>query len=466
MNNNNDLSDKEFDDLFRQSAEQVNPNVWPDAWSKMEEKLDAKDKKRRIFFFWRWAAAVLVISGIATFSTFIVKKESNLASEKRKLNDDSSIKKTKNSQNIENPNLDISKIKSNSKEIEQLGSREPTKKVQNNLSTISNPESKSISSLKKTTKNEFLSKKKGAIYEEKEKFVNPNIEKIIEENSGKVAIDNSKSELLVPVEKSELDKDIVEIINSEITTKTNNPDNAFNASEFDTVIVAKSDAKVIATDQNSALIQNLPNSIKKSKSVFRKLSFNVGLSPDYSMVTNSNLGGMGNNFQFLLAYNFTEKLQVKAGIMRSMKYYDAKPEDYAWPIKWGIPSSPLTGISAACRMIDIPIVLSYQLFSKNRNSVYSSLGVTSYKMLNEKYDYYYENDEDPKIKRRNWEGNTGMYGWGVINFALGYQRRVYKKLSLQFEPFVKMPIKNVGFGKVKLLSTGMFVNLHVPFSKN
>ncbi len=87
-------------------------------------------------------------------------------------------------------------------------------------------------------------------------------------------------------------------------------------------------------------------------------------------------------------------------------------------------------------------------------------------MLNEKYDYYYENDADPKIKRRNWEGNTGMYGWGVINFALGYQRRVYKKLSLQFEPFVKMPIKNVGFGKVKLLSTGIFVNLHVPFSKN
>ena len=347
-----------------------------------------------------------------------------------------------------------------------MGSREPTKKVQNNLSTISNPESKSISSLKKTTKNEFLSKKKGAIYEEKEKFINPNSEKIIEENSGKVAIDNSKSELLVPVEKSELDKDIVEIINSEITTKTNNPDKAFNASEFDTVIVAKSDSKVIVTDQNSALIQNLPNSIKKNKSVFRKLSFNVGLSPDYSMVTNSNLGGMGNNFQFLLAYNFTEKLQVKAGVMRSMKYYDAKPEDYAWPIKWGIPSSPLTGISAACRMIDIPIVLSYQLFSKNKNSIYSSLGVTSYKMLNEKYDYNYENNEDPKIKWRKWEGNTGMYGWGVINFALGYQRRVYKKLSLQFEPFVKMPIKNVGFGKVKLLSTGMFVNLHVPFSRN
>ncbi len=466
MNNNNDLSDKEFDDLFRQSAEQVNPNVWPDAWSKMEEKLDAKDKKRRIFFFWRWAAAVLVISGVATFSTFIVKTESNLASEKRKLNDDSSIKKTKNSQNTENPSLDIAKIKSNSKEIEQLGSREPTKKVQNNLSTISNPDSKSISSLKKTTKNGFLRKKNGAIYEEKEKFVNPNIEKIIEENAGKVAIVNSKNELLGPVEKKELDIDKVESINSEITTKTNNPDKASNASEFDTVIVTKSDAKVIATDQNSALIQNLPNSIKKNKSVFRKLSFNVGLSPDYSMVTNSNLGGMGNNFQFLLAYNFTEKLQVKAGVMRSMKYYDAKPEDYAWPIKWGIPSSPLTGISAACRMIDIPIVLSYQLFSKNKNSIYSSLGVTSYKMLNEKYDYNYENNEDPKIKWRKWEGNTGMYGWGVINFALGYQRRVYKKLSLQFEPFVKMPIKNVGFGKVKLLSTGMFVNLHVPFSRN
>lgn len=466
MKNNNNLSDKEFDDLFRQSAEQINPNVWPDAWSKMEEKLDAKDKKRRIFIFWRWAAAVLIISGVATFSTFIVKKESNLASEKRKLNDDSSIKKTKNSQNKENSALEISKSKEkfNSKEIDQIGSEKFAKNEQDNLITNKKKENKKISTLEKSTKNELLSKQKVVNYQEKEKINNPNIEKIIEENSGKVAIINSKSEL--PVKKKELNKDKIESIESEITTKTNNPDKASNASEIDTVIVAKSDSKVIATDQNSALIQNLPASIKKNKSLIRNLSFNIGLSPDYSMVTNSDLGGMGNNFQFLLAYNFTEKLQVKAGIMRSMKYYDAKPEDYEWPIKWGVPSSPLTGISAACRMIDIPIILSYQLFSKNRNSVYSSLGVTSYKMLNERYDYHYENDADPKIKWRKWEGNTGMYGWGVVNFAFGYQRRIYKKLNIQFEPFVKMPIKNVGFGKVKLLSTGMFVNLNVPFSRN
>ncbi len=466
MNNNNNLSDKEFDDLFRQSAKRINPLVWPEAWSKMEEKLDAKDKKRRIFIFWRWAAAVLIISGVAIFSTFIIQKESNLVSEKTKLKEDSSKKYTKNYQNTENQNLEISKIreKSNSKGKDQIGNEDSAINKQENFITNKIVENRRISTLEKITKNELLSKQKGVSYQENEKAVTLKIEKNIEENSGKVAVVNSKGEL--PIEKKEQNKEVVELIQSGITTNTNKQDKAFNSSEFDTVIVAKYDSKIIVTDQNSALIQNLPASIKKNKSFIKNLSFNLGFSPDYSMVTNSNLGSMGNNFQFLLAYNFTKKLQVRAGIMRSMKYYEAKPEDYAWPIKWGVPSSPLTGISAACRMIDIPIVLSYQLFSKNRNSFYSSLGVTSYKMLNEKYDYNYENNEDPKIKWRKWEGNTGMYGWGVVNFALGYQRRIYKKLNIQFEPFVKMPIKNVGFGKVKLFSTGMFVNLNVPFSKN
>lgn len=76
----------------------------------------------------------------------------------------------------------------------------------------------------------------------------------------------------------------------------------------------------------------------------------------------------------------------------------------------GVPSSRLTGISAVCRMIDFPIVLSYELFAKNKNSVYSSLGVSTYKMLNERYDYHYENDADPKNKWENWERNTVIMG--------------------------------------------------------
>lgn len=465
MKNNNDLSDKDFDDLFRQSADLINPIIWPDAWSKMEEKLDAKDKKRRIFIFWRWAAAVFIFSGVAIFYTLIEKKENNLASEKIKSNEDSSknnVKISHNTKTTELENLKINK-KTNLKGIGQLGNKEIAKKEEDNFITFKRPESRSISVLEKNIKNEFSNNQKIVTNQEKQKVVNQNFENIIGENTAKVAFDNSKSELLV--EKKGLDKNKEESIQSEAIIKTNIPNKASNISEFDTVIVPTTESKILITEDNSAIIQNLPNSIKKKKSVIRNLSFNIGLSPDYSMVTNSNLGGMGKNFQFLLAYNITKKLQLKTGIMRSMKYYDAKPEDYAWPIKWGVPSSPLTKISAACRMIDIPIVMSYQLFAKNRNSVYSSLGVTSYKMLNERYDYHYENDEDPKIKWRNWEGNTGMYWWGALNLALGYQRRVYKKLSIQFEPFVKMPIKNVGFGKVKLLSTGMFVNLNVPFSR-
>jgi hypothetical protein len=130
-----------------------------------------------------------------------------------------------------------------------------------------------------------------------------------------------------------------------------------------------------------------------------------------------------------------------------------------WPVKWGKPSSPLKEVTATCKMLDIPVAIAYQFLEKGSNKLYTSLGITNYKMMNEKYEYWYENDADPNLKWRKWEGSSGFFGAGVVNLSLGLERKLTNFLSVQVEPFVKIPVKNVGFGNVKLFTTGIFLNL-------
>jgi hypothetical protein len=106
--------------------------------------------------------------------------------------------------------------------------------------------------------------------------------------------------------------------------------------------------------------------------------------------------------------------------------------------------------------------IRYDITQKNKSRMFVTTGVTSYVMLNEKYIYNYENPADPAIKWKNWEGKTGIYKLSNINFSAGYEYQFFRKLSLQVEPFVKVPVSKVGFGKVNLSTIGIFFSAKYP----
>jgi hypothetical protein len=82
-------------------------------------------------------------------------------------------------------------------------------------------------------------------------------------------------------------------------------------------------------------------------------------------------------------------------------------------------------------------------------------------MLQEDYSYNYANPDDPRIndRAREWTTSTGSYGFSHLNVSAGYERAFGKRLSWQVEPFVKVPLKGVGYYKLNLISTGAFFSL-------
>lgn len=192
------------------------------------------------------------------------------------------------------------------------------------------------------------------------------------------------------------------------------------------------------------------------KSVFDKgFAVRLAASPDMSTIKGNGIEKIGSNVGILFEYRFGPRISLQAGLIRSMKKYEAYPEQYEW--KWGWPqTTKLMDIQAQCKMLDIPISLRYDFSQGENKRVFGSFGVTSYKMLNEIYDYNFENNSDPSIKFHRWAKKTGTYfSASNLDFSFGMEQKLARKISLQVEPFARIPLRSIGFGNVPLISYGL-----------
>ncbi|MCR9066446.1 MAG: PorT family protein [Cytophagales bacterium] len=194
-----------------------------------------------------------------------------------------------------------------------------------------------------------------------------------------------------------------------------------------------------------------------------KLAFRLAFSPDFSAVPSNSFFKIGHNIGGLVEYRFNDKWLIQTGVIKSLKYYTANSDSYGWPETWGQRPTELNLVEARCNMLDLPVNIRYD-FSQGINRWFAQAGFTSYLMLRETYDYIYENSYSSQ-KWNSWEGKTGFYNAGEFNASFGLERRISKGISLQVEPFVKVPLAKVGYGNVKLITTGIFFSTTIPLVK-
>jgi hypothetical protein len=198
------------------------------------------------------------------------------------------------------------------------------------------------------------------------------------------------------------------------------------------------------------------------------LSVRFVVSPDLSAIGLRNFQRPGTNVGLLLEYRLASRWSVQAGVMRSTKVYKALTSQYelpAYTTKWNV--LPVS-VNGRCNMIDIPINVRYDLALRPRlngqipSRWFVSGGVTTYIMQQEDYIYNYADEDKPHVyrdDRKEWHGSTGRYDFSQLNISAGYERALSRRLSWQVEPFVKVPLKGVGYYKINLLSTGAFFSL-------
>ncbi|MDB4918254.1 hypothetical protein [Mucilaginibacter sp.] len=205
-----------------------------------------------------------------------------------------------------------------------------------------------------------------------------------------------------------------------------------------------------------AMAKNI-NKVKPKAGFRPQYALSVVAAPDLNGVGSFQQSKVGTNIGMTFAVGVSRKLTVSTGALYSVKPYITNFNNYHTAYQWSV--NP-TNVTADCRMLDIPLNVSYQVYHKAQNKLSFGTGLSSYIMLHESYKFSYgENYGGATGPSSYTVPGTGKYFFGVMNLNATYERQINSKVGISIQPYMKLPLTNIGYSQVKLQTTGVAIGL-------
>jgi hypothetical protein len=392
-----------IEQFFRKKSEEYDIPFREEDWGKIQSKLDLSDAKYHYARKVRWitAASILIIA-LLGYYTIDNHNRLNLITEQ-----------------LENESLNELNPPADSPEI-----MIPDEQTDSNLADQQTTD--------ETTEAEILS----PVF-----LTESDPGQSATENKATEQIEQTRQFAMQPIEKRDLHVTPV--------TGFNPPENGYLLADV-SVLPVQSDMGYIESESTN------------SGDVLSRFSAALISSPDLSTVNApSNFHEPGYRLGLLIEYAINDRFSVSTGLVQSLvrysaRNYDANPSIY-WP--GGVAPNELT---AECLLFDIPITIKYNVFNFEQSRFYATAGLSSYFMQNEEYQFYYQQNQPGQIQ--SWSDRTGNRHWfSNAGFSIGYELDIHQKWSLRAEPYIKIPISEIGWGNVNLYSMGSFFSVNYRF---
>ncbi|MGN6397436.1 MAG: hypothetical protein ACTHMI_17835 [Mucilaginibacter sp.] len=213
---------------------------------------------------------------------------------------------------------------------------------------------------------------------------------------------------------------------------------------------------------NTGLAANTPGKSAKVKPqlAYRpQYTLSIVAAPDLNGVSSFAQSKVGTNIGLTFALGVSRKLTVSTGALYSVKPYLTSFANYNSGSSYKWPVNPQS-VTADCRMLDIPLNIGYLVYHKQQNKISVGTGLSSYIMLHESYKFTYNNQYGGASGPGNYTvPNPGKYFFGIMNLNATYERQLNSKVGISIQPYLKVPLSNVGYSQVKLQTTGVAVGL-------
>lgn len=205
---------------------------------------------------------------------------------------------------------------------------------------------------------------------------------------------------------------------------------------------------------------------KEQKEVPSRKGFSLTLTggPVFNVAPSLQYGRVGVDGGLLLSYHVNNHWSFTTGAVYSQKPYGGTWRDYG-VVKKRYPPDPyhvIRKIDANCGVLDVPININYAFMNTPNYTLSATAGLSSYFMLKEKYNYKYQSGWDTDREFTN----ANQHYLAVLNLAFTYQFPLNKNMTLGVQPFTKIPLRPVGYGEVKLYSTGVMLQLNFNSTKH
>lgn len=186
----------------------------------------------------------------------------------------------------------------------------------------------------------------------------------------------------------------------------------------------------------------------------RLVALSLLVAPAYNGVDNLNNGKTGTDVGLLLTLGLSRRWSFSTGALYAKKLYETGfSSNYSNGYN-GYGDPDIQAVDADCRVLDIPLNINYAIIDKGKTTISLGTGISSYIMLREDYRFV---SDDPygEVPADIHLVNENQHWLSVLNLHASYQQRLSSKMSLSLQPYLKIPVKDIGYAKVKLQSLGM-----------
>jgi hypothetical protein len=462
--------DEDLDNLFKKRLEDpVNESTFRDEdWDAMEQMLD-KGKKRPAIIYWlpvigSAAALLLIFLGYLFFKPEVVKptKQGQMTVAHRHNPDSSSNNSNSNKERVAPKDY----AATNRPKKDNTGtSGEPARQAADNSKQQTLTSAKYAGNparLRHGQKSKsFFTLSSGAGrrdttgYLTKNKTARPGAEIIAVEAKGKNLLPDTTGNQAVIADNIVSDKQKSGISDNRtqlsVTDDKTSLDTADNKQQKD-----KAAANALASAPTTAPLkvkgkgpQKLGNRPQFALGVFASSDLN-GVNSSFQQ---SKIGG---NFGAVLSVTFAKKWTISAGAMYDIKPYLTSFGNYHTNYQFETqPSS----VNANCRMLDIPLNINYRVYSQQANKITLGTGLSSYFMLREDYKFNYPDSYNAGGPSTFTVINKNRNILSVLNLDATFTHQINSKVGVTVQPYLKVPLSDVGASQVRLQSTGVALGL-------
>jgi hypothetical protein len=459
------MQSEEFDKKVTEAADHHHPAYDENAWARMEKLLDKhlpqkKDDRRRIIFFLLF---FLLLGGAAWLLISKPWKENNrMATVKAAIQqsgDETSIPVSAKEGNIKENNVELINKKDINPGIAQHNQVTIMAVQPNRQTAVTNDR---INKKDKTgnrlqpaiSKKKTINDKPGSDFSGNTKLTDTDNKNNRQGNSPVDAEKTNKPILAITSDQKNKNKEPASDYNSLVpnNTKTNIAEPAGNENKNNTELL-----------QNPSL-KKVKNKEKKTNSFF----FALSAGPDFSAAGGDKIGKTRILTGAGLGYIIKDRLTIRTGFYTGRKIYTASPDSYHAPAGFYIYYPNLEKVDANCKVYEIPLSLSYNFGHSAKQHWFVSTGLSSYLMKKETYNYFYKyNAAGPTLSKQWTIQDQNKHYFSVLTLSGGYQKNIGKNISLIVEPYIKLPLSGVGYGKVKLNSGGLLFSVGIkPFNNS
>lgn len=412
------LSNSDMDDLFRDAAEKYPLKTDNADWEKVAAKLDETPKQTTAGFpLGRTVVALLLLaflSGSAWYFTHSLNSEN--ATEKKSLTARTSQTSVQQNTSVQNNNSVAF-----TKHPSILTANERTV---NNLRSVP-----------------VIMSASGGTSVPADLSLKPATDRIDAANTNKTFEVNTQ---LSQVQQSNVTAPPIEL-----------PMHSHYVKNFNTAVAANEKQALTNADNNtSTIIKTTP---QKGKKFY--LTAMVGI--DKSHVSLQKFAKTGSSYGITAGYNINSHFSIEAGVFSSSKNYYTGAQ-YFNTAKFNSPSYvKWDWFNGECRMLEIPVLIRYNFTPAKKAQWFAAAGVSSYLMNKEVYNYQYHSYGQIKFGSKTYDHSSKDW-LGAMQLSAGVEKTLTKNSSIRIEPYMRMPIKKMGYGDLPISSVG----LNIGFRKN